>query len=270
MNLTRFIRSLSRRPLNSVALDLSGGGARGAIHLGVLQAFDENKIKIEAISGTSIGAIIGALYCAGVSPLEIKDLFKSQMFASIFHLSWNKRGLLKMARLKKTFKIFIPVNDFKSLEIPFYCCVSNLDSGSCEIFDKGDLNKVVSASASIPILFEAVEINGQHYVDGGLFNNLPVEPLLNKYKNIVGVHVNNYKVSKARNIRAVAERVFNLISKQNIKPNIQKCDFMIEPFLDKPFRVLDFRETNALFEIGYQEGLKFIRQQKKQNYYQKL
>ena len=270
MNLKHFIRNLTRQPLKSVALVLSGGGARGAIHLGVLHAFDENKIKVEAISGTSIGAIVGALYCAGVSPFEIKSLMKSQMFTSIFHLSWNKRGLLKMTRLKKTLQNFIPVNDFKSLEIPFYCCVSNLEKGIYEIIDKGDLNKAVSASASIPILFEAVEINGQHYVDGGLFNNLPVEPLLNKYKNIVGVHVNNYKNSKAHNIRAVAERVFNLVSKQNVKPNIQKCDFLIEPFLEKPFRVLDFQETNALFEIGYQEGLKFIKQHNKQSFYRKL
>ena len=87
MNLKHFIRKLTRQPLKSVALVLSGGGARGAIHLGALHAFDENSIKIEAISGTSIGAIIGALYCAGVSPMDIKELLRSHKFASIFHLS---------------------------------------------------------------------------------------------------------------------------------------------------------------------------------------
>ncbi len=270
MNLTRFIRSLTRQPLKNAALVLSGGGARGAIHLGVLQAFDDNNIKIDAISGTSIGAIVGSLYCAGVSPLEIKDLMKSQIFASIFHLSWSKRGLLKMTRLKKTFKKFIPVNDFKSLEIPFYCCVSNLDTGNYEIIESGNLNKAVSASASIPILFEAVEINGQHYVDGGLFNNLPIEPLQNKYKNIIGVHVNNYKNTKAHNIRAVAERIFTLVSKQNVEPKLQKCDYLIEPFLNKPYRVLNFSFTDELFEIGYKEGVKFIEKYSKKSFYRKL
>lgn len=259
MQILQYIKSLIKPPLNSVALVLSGGGARGVIHLGVLQAFDENQIKIEAVSGSSMGAIIGALYCADIPPKEIKTLMKSKKFASIFHLSWNKKGLLAMTRLKKTLNKFIPINEFKSLKTPFYCCVSNLDTGTYEIINSGSLAIAVSASASIPILFEAIEINGQHYVDGGLFNNLPVEPLLNKYKNIVGVHVNNYKNSKAHSIRAVAERVFTLVSKQNVEPNLKKCDYVIDPYLDKPYRVLDFRHTNTLFEIGYQEGLKFIK-----------
>lgn len=269
MKLVQYIRSLIKPSLKSVALVLSGGGARGVIHLGILQAFDEHHIKVEAVSGSSMGAIIGALYCAGIPPMQIKTLMKTKKFASVFHLSWNKKGLLAMTRLKKTLNEFIPINEFNALKIPFYCCVSNLDTGTYEIIDKGDLTEAVSASASIPILFEAIEINGQQYVDGGLFNNLPVEPLLNKYNNIVGVHVNNYKNSKANNIRAVAERVFTLVSKQNVEPNLLKCDYVIEPYLDKPYRVLDFRHTNTLFEIGYQEGLKFINKNKKKKFFRK-
>ena len=249
---------------------LSGGGARGAIHLGVLKAFDENGIKIEAISGSSIGAIIGSLYCAGVSPLEIKSIIRSKKFASVFHLSWNKKGLLTMTRLRKTLSQFIPINDFKSLKTPFYCCISNLDTGNYEIVSSGDLGLAVSASASIPILFEPVEINGYHYVDGGLFNNLPVEPLQEKYKNVVGVHVNNYQQSSTNNLRAVAERVFTLVSKQNVDPNLKKCDFVIEPKLNQSYRVLDFRHTNELFDIGYEEGLKFINKYGSKTVYKKL
>jgi len=258
MKLTHYFKSFIKPPLKSVALVLSGGGARGAIHLGVLQALDVYKIKVEAISGCSMGAIIGSLYCAGIPPLEMKTLMKSKKFASIFHISWNKRGLLTMTRLKKTLNEFIPINDFESLKIPFYCCVSNLDTGKYEIMNTGDLKKSVAASATIPILFEPVEINGQHYIDGGLFNNLPVQPLLKRYKNIIGIHVNNYKHSKMHNIRAVAERVVTLASKRNLDERLEKCDYVINPYLDKTYRVLDFRHTNTLFDIGYQEGLKFI------------
>ncbi len=258
MKLTHYFKSLIRPPLKSVSMVLSGGGARGVIHLGILQAFDEHQIKVEAISGSSMGAIVGALYCAGISPTEIKMLMKSKKFANTFRLSWNKKGLLSMTRLRKTLNKFIPINEFKTLKIPFYCCVSNLDTGKYEIINTGNLEKAVSASASIPILFEPVEINGQHYVDGGLFNNLPVEPLKNTYKNIIGVHVNNYKYSSAHNIRTVAERVLNLVSKQSVETNFKYCDYIINPYLVKSFRTLDFRHTNSLFDIGYKEGLKFI------------
>lgn len=262
MKIISYIKSILNPPIKGVALVLSGGGARGVIHLGVLQALDENNIKVEAISGTSMGAIIGALYCSGVSPIEIKSIMKSKKFASVFHLSWNRRGLLAMTRLIKTISDFIPTNEFDSLKIPFYCCVSNLDTGKYEIIESGNLTKAVSASASIPVLFEPVEINDQHYVDGGLFNNLPVEPLINNYKNILGVHVNNYKPSRAKNIRNVAERVFNLVSKQNVDPNLIKCDYTINPVLDKAYNVLDFSNTNLLFDLGYKEGIKFIEKYK--------
>jgi len=270
MKLLQFLRTFTKTPLTNVALVLSGGGARGAIHLGVLKAFDENEIKVDAISGSSIGAIIGALYCAGISPLEIKSIMRSKKFASVFHLSWNKKGLLTMTRLRKTLGQFIPINDFKSLKTPFYCCISNLDTGTYEIVDSGDLGLAVSASASIPILFEPVKINGYHYVDGGLFNNLPIEPLKEKYKNIVGVHVNNYQQTTTNNLRAVAERVFTLVSKQNVEPNLKLCDFVIEPLLDQSYRVFDFRHTDELFEIGYEEGLKFISKYSSKDVYKRL
>lgn len=259
MKLIQYFKSLIKPPIKSVALVLSGGGARGAIHLGVLHAFDENNIKIEAISGSSIGAIIGALYCAGTTPMEMKNLMESKKFSSLFNLSWSKRGLLTMNKLKKTLNSFIPINEFKSLKIPFYCSASNFDNGTYEILNKGDLITAVAASASIPILFEPVEINGQHYVDGGILNNLPIEPLLNKYKNIVGIHINNYAPLRASNFRTVAERIFNMVSIQNVRPKLKQCDYVIEPYMKKFYPGLDFRHTEELFEIGYKEGLEFIK-----------
>ncbi len=262
MKLIEFIKSFIKKTPDSLSLVLSGGGARGAIHLGVMQALDEHEIKIEAVSGTSIGAIVGALYCAGMSPLEIKKLMETKKFASVFQLSWNRKGLLTMTKLKKTLAEFIPVNDFQSLRTPFYCCVSNLESGKFEIIDKGDLSRAVLASASIPILFAPIEINGQHYVDGGLLNNLPVEPFQGK-SNVLAIHVNNYKYLGSENIRSIAERVFTLVSRQTARNKLEKCDYVIEPLLDKTYRVLDFRNTGELFDIGYNEGLKFVRGIKK-------
>ena len=247
-----------KRPHPSVSLALSGGGARGVIHLGVLHALDENKIKIDAISGTSIGAIVGALYCAGLSPIDIKNLTGSNSFRKVFHLSWSNKGMLNMDKMMKLLSKFIPKNSFDALNIPFYCCVSNLNKGNYEIINSGDLYKAVAASASIPIIFEPVKINDEFYVDGGLFNNLPTEPLIENYNNVIGVHVNNYRPSEKHSVKTSAERIVSLVIRRNVTPNLKQCDFVIEPFVSKHIGVLDFYDTEFLFDLGYKEAITLI------------
>lgn len=245
------------KKINEVVVALSGGGARGAIHLGVLQAFDDHNIRVKAISGSSIGSIIGALYCAGHSPLKIKSFMNTKEFLKVFSISIKKQGLLDMKKLIKLLSSYIPENDFKTLKIPFYSCVSNLEGGYFEILNQGNLYKSIAASASIPIIFEPVLINDQYYIDGGLFNNLPVEPLLG-LKSIVGVHVNNYKPSDEMNIASSAEKIFTHVIRSNVKPQLEKCDFVIEPYISKHIGVLDFSQTNFLFDLGYKSGLELI------------
>jgi len=256
---TRFIKKIVHHPVNSVSLVLSGGGARGAIHLGVLQALDEYNIKVEAIAGTSIGSIIGAFYSAGITPLQMKKIMESRGFIKMFHFSWNKKGLLTMKDLYRMFEKYHPDKSFSSLNIPFYSCASNLDTNRCEIFHDGDLHKAVAASASIPVLFQPVEMNGCHYIDGGLYNNFPVEPLLKKHSNILGIHINNNKQPDEYNVFAIAERIFTAVVQQNVVRKMNKCDFLINPFLEKRYGIIDFRNTEELFEIGYKEGVDFVK-----------
>jgi NTE family protein len=243
---------------NSISLSLSGGGARGAIHIGVLQALWENNIKIEAIAGVSIGAIIGAFFSAGVQPLQMKKIMETQSFTKLFHFSWNKKGLLKMDILYDIMDKYIPDVNFDNLKIPFHAGLSNLDTGQFEIMNSGNLKKAVAASSSIPVIFEPVLINEHNYVDGGLFNNMPVEPLLNTNSFVLGIHVNNFKPSDELTFITVAERVFTLVILNNAKENFKKCDYLINPFLEKDYGLLDFKYTDILFNIGYVEGLKFV------------
>ncbi len=259
------LRKLTRKPVDSIAVVLSGGGSRGAIEVGVLQALDENGIKVKAISGTSIGAIIGVLYSAGMSPLIMREIMARQTLTKIFHFSWNKKGLLSMNELLKIFKKYNVQNSFDLLNIPFYACASNLDTEKGDIFSSGDLFQSVIASASIPLLFEPVVINNQHYIDGGLYNNFPIEPLLDKYPYILGIHVNNYKEPVDYNALAIAERVFSAVVRRNIVPKLNKCDYLIDPFLENRSGIIDFRQTDKLFEIGYNEGIKFINDKIRKN-----
>lgn len=258
-NFQKILRKLTHKPINSVAVVLSGGGARGAIEVGVLQALNEYNIKVEAVSGTSIGAIVGAFYCAGIKPLEMKKIMKSQRFTKLFHFAWSKKGLLSMSELHRLFKKYEIGESFDSLKIPFFACASNLEKESEEIFHSGNLHQAVVASASIPLLFEPKIINNYHYIDGGLYNNFPIEALIDDYSYILGVHVNNFNHPKDYNAMAIAERVFSAVIKNNVKKKLILCDYLINPFLDDRVGIVDFGTTDKLFEIGYNEGVKFIK-----------
>ncbi len=242
----------------TIALALSGGGNRGAIHVGVLEAFDELGINISAISGTSAGAIIGAFYSSGLSARKMKELLDKQKTSKMLHFTLKNGGIANMKNLKKVLKENISHNDYKHLRNELFICASNIDDADFEIFSEGDLFSHVCASASIPILFEPVLIEGKHYVDGGLFNNLPVEPLVGNFDLVIAVHVNNYNIPKENNFKSIANRVFSLVIKQNVKRNMLKCDFVIDPVLDKPYRNFSRKNTEKLFEIGYIAGLNFI------------
>ncbi|MCK5638758.1 MAG: patatin-like phospholipase family protein [Flavobacteriaceae bacterium] len=243
----------------NVSLVLSGGGARGAMHIGVLKALEEHRIKIEAISGTSMGAIIGVLYCQGLKADDILKILTKNSFFNLFKYNREKGGLLSMKRVKGIFEEHIPHNDFNQLKTPFYCCATNLDSGEYEIFSSGNLHSSVIASASIPIVFQPIKINNKLYIDGGLFNNLPIQPIIEKgYKNIIGIHADNYKHSDKNDTYDIAEKVFASILKHNVKPNLAKCNYVIEPSLGKKYGTLDFKKMKELSEIGYFETKKLF------------
>ena len=244
----------------TIALALSGGGNRGAIHVGVLHAFDENNIKIDAISGTSAGSIIGALYSSGLSAIKIKAIMDKQKTSTMLHFTLKNGGLANMKNLKKILKANIKENNYTHLRNKMYVCASNIDKAEFEIFSEGDLFSHVSASSSVPILFEPVILNNMQYIDGGLFNNLPVEPLVGKYGKVIAVHVNNYEIERKHTIKTVANQIFSMVIKQNVKRNMLKCDFVINPPLDKPYRTFSTKTTEKLFNIGYNAGLEFIKE----------
>jgi NTE family protein len=246
----------------TIALVLSGGGNRGAIHIGVLHAFDEYNINIDAISGTSAGAIIGALYCSGLSALELKDILDSQTIRKMLNLRFAKDGIADMKSLRKLLETNIQHNSYDKLKKKFFVCASDIYEADYEIFSDGDLISHVCASASVPIIFKPLIINNKHYVDGGLFNNLPVEPVLNKYDTVIGVHVNNYKIGGSLGYKVIAKQVFSVVIKHNVKRNMKLCDFVIDPILEKSYRNFSKKTTNELFEIGYKEGIAFLKQNK--------
>lgn len=238
---------------------LSGGGARGIVHIGVLEALHKYGIRPEIISGASMGALVGVFYAAGFEPRQILDLVKTNKTMKLFKWQLPSSGLIDLKKLRSVLEKHIGTDDFSVLTKPFYCSVVNLNSGHSEIKSSGKLFQWVLASASIPVIFEPQIIDGVSYVDGGLLNNLPVDCIRHQCRIMIGVHVNhNGPEDNITGIKAVAERTFRLAVGQNVRDSLAKCDFVIDPPETRRFNTFDFKKADEIFQIGFEETEKRI------------
>ncbi|MFW5751907.1 MAG: patatin-like phospholipase family protein [bacterium] len=234
---------------------LSGGAARGIAHLGVLQVLEENGIFPEYVSGCSMGAIVGALYAAGIKPSRIYEIFRKKKNRGIFGFNLLKRGLTNMKILENILKENIEENSFNTLHRKFYISTVNLNKGNYEIISKGELFQWVMASSAIPVIFEPRIINGNTYVDGGLMNNMPVEPLLELDCFIIGVHVNYINhVNTIDGVKDIADRCFRLSIWENVKKRIEACHYLFEPKKAHEYGLFEFEKMDELYETGYEEA----------------
>ena len=240
-----------------IGLCLSGGGARGLAHLGVLQALDELGVEPKMITGTSAGAIAGSLYALGIPPKKKKKKVRTKSMFDVFKLAIGKSGFSEMTYLRKIFEDTCHDDDFSELKIPFVACVSELRSGRAEMISEGSVIDAVVASASIPILFEPVEKDDKLYVDGGVLNNMPIEPLEEKGLKIIGVNINVHGESgnMPNKMKNVAERIFELSLWYPTKKRFEKCDVQIDVTGAFSYGLFDFNKGEELFEIGYKAAM---------------
>ena len=177
---------------DGIGLALSGGAARGIAHAGVLEVFAGEGIPVRAIAGTSAGAIIGALFAAGVSPREIGRLALETRWLDLFTVRLPRAGLLPGEGLEQFLERHLPVRTFAELRLPFVAVATDLATGERVDLSAGDLVPAVLASCSVPILLEPVALGGRLLVDGGISSQLPVRALrvLNGALPAVAVDVN--------------------------------------------------------------------------------
>jgi NTE family protein len=244
-----------------IGMALSGGGARGIAHLGVLKALKEQGIEPDMISGVSAGAITGALYAVGYQPDEVLEIFITTKMFRFLRPAMSKMGLLKMEKTDELYLKYLTGNSFDNLKIPLIVSATNLNEGETVYFSQGELIKPVQASSCIPVLFEPIRFNGCTYVDGGILNNLPVEPLLDTCDCIIGVHSNPYDPKQPLNsMRTVMERTLLLAVQYNVKERIKCCDLFIEPAGLRRFTTFDIAKAREIFEIGYQHTMEMAPQ----------
>lgn len=276
-----------------IGLVLSGGGAKGLAHIGVLKVIDSLNIKIDYIAGTSMGAIVGGLYAAGYSGKQLDSIFKnlntealvqdytprkSKSFRTkkndeiyAFTLPFNKfkielptslsRGMYNFNLFSKLLLPISDTTDFKDLSIPFFCIATNIETGEEVILDKGNLAQALVASGAIPSLYNPKEINGVLLLDGGLVNNYPVKRLKEKGINyIIGIDV-QASLKKAKELKGASD-ILNQISSFSIIKNFQEkketTNCYIKPNIDN-YNVLSFDKGKEIIKEGEKAALANIK-----------
>ena len=233
-------------------LVLSGGGARGFAHLGVIQALNEAGIYPDVISGTSAGALAGVLYADGHTPKEILTMLNFGSRFDFMRPTLPREGLLQIGGIIKILKNNLRAKTFEELKIPLYVSATDLNNGKAVYFSKGDLVDPVIASASIPVLFQPVIIDSICYVDGGVLDNLPIRPIKNKCKFLIGSFVNPVGyMEKVSGLINIAERTFMLSMSKEITEKSKKFDLFVAPLELCNYKILYPEKADELFSVGY-------------------
>ncbi|WP_428770179.1 patatin-like phospholipase family protein [Treponema sp. HNW] len=281
-----------KRP--SVALVLAGGGARGFVHIPFLELIDELGIPVDMIVGTSAGAIIGGLYCAGYTPSEIRDsvlyldwtdIFRNDNFSPFEH-ALNEHGIpanplaLKLGAdfslnlgkgiltgqkafdQLKSLTVKIPSYiDFDSLPVSFRAASTDLLSGELVIFEQGDLTEAMRASMSIPGFFEPFDIDGRQYIDGSVRDNFPVKAAKNLgYDIIIGIEISNPLKKESGDLDSSPLKVLEqMTSMQQVirgKEDYKLTDLTMFPDI-RDFSMLDYLRAEEIYNRGKAEAERY-------------
>jgi len=239
-----------------IGIVLSGGGARGIGHLGMIKALEEFGIKATHISGTSAGAIAAAFYAAGYSATEILNILKKGHIFNFSNLLIKRQGLFAMKGFHDIYLECFPNNSFDDLQIPLYIAATDILKGELVYFSSGNLSQAIMASSCLPLLFQPVSYNNTLYVDGGVMNNFPIEPLMGQCDIIIGSYVNSIKkeIDKV-GMNNILDRCFHLAMKSSVEQKTLSCNLYFEPPNMSQFSLYNLKNADEIFEYSYRYAL---------------
>ncbi len=243
-----------------VGLVLSGGGIRGLAHLGFLKALKEKGFTISHITGSSAGAISGALFAAGYDPDDMYRLFmKIKLYRFIRPVLMGK-GLFNMELTSKIYHELIPHNSFEKLQIKLTITAVNLNDNRLEFVNHGELIPMILASGTVPGLFQPIRHQGKMYIDGGVLNNFPVEPLLGDCEYIIGGNCNDigYIDPTTLSMKRMIERAAILRLNTDFTSKAHNCNLLFNPIGLGDFSGFEVRFAEYLFRTGYEHALEVI------------
>ena len=277
-----------------VGLVLSGGGAKGLAHIGVLKVIDSLGIQVDYIAGTSMGAVVGGLYASGYNANQLDSIFSAidvdaliqdytprgaksfyekrndEIYAltlpfNNFRLglpSGLSKGLYNFNLISRLTKHVSHIRDFDELPIPFLCIATDLETGEQILLDSGVLAQSIIASGAIPTLYNPVEINGKLHIDGGVVNNYPVEELKNRGVDfIIGVDVQDGLKARDQleDVTSVLSQLNNFSMIEKMEGKRRMTNIYIKPDT-KGFSVVSFDNGQEIIKKGTEKAIEFINQ----------
>ncbi len=284
-----FSRADSLRPSHqSVGLVLSGGGAKGIAHIGVIQALEENDIPIDYIAGTSMGAIVGALYSMGYTPAEMMELLMSRDFSywstgridenlvyyfakddptpALFTIPVSLRDTVSVTRYPASFisplpmnfgflDLFTPCNaqcdgDFDRLFVPFRCVASDVRNKHKVVCSRGQLGDAVRASMSFPVVFQPIEMDSVLLYDGGIYDNFPVDVMRSEFAPSIMIGVDVHGTTDPAKARDLINQIEEMVIQNNDYELPGEEGIRIRLDLNR-FSLLDFQAAPEIYRIGY-------------------
>ena len=267
-----------------VGLVLSGGGAKGLAHIGVLKTLDSLNIKVDYIAGTSMGAVVGGLYASGYSAKQLDSIFSKldvnallqdytpresksfyekrndEIYAltlpfSNFKLglpSGLSKGLYNFNLISRLTKHVSHIREFNQLPIPFLCIATDLETGNQVVLEKGILAEAIIASGALPTLYNPIEINGRLLIDGGVVNNYPVEELTSRgITVIIGVDVQEGLKNRTQlnDVTAVLSQINNFSMIEKMEEKKRLTTIYINPEV-KGYSVVSFEKGIEIIQKG--------------------
>ncbi|MDQ7066696.1 MAG: patatin-like phospholipase family protein [Sulfurimonas sp.] len=237
-----------------ISLCLSGGAAKGAFHLGCISILEEHNIEIKAISGTSIGALIGASIASGKSAKEILEIFKSKEFKSIFKFTFTKSYLYKIDMQSPVLEELVNKHSFEELKIPLVITVTNIDNAKCEYLSRGTkLHEYILASCAISPIVEPKEIEGNLYVDGGVTDNFPVEVLQKYPYKILGINLYPFNKKRPSSLIGWIKKIIFIAWHAPNLAKKQACDFYVSSDKLNDISLFSFKNLDKSYELGRNE-----------------
>lgn len=284
----------------AVGLVLSGGGAKGIAHIGVIQALEDNGIPIDCISGTSMGSIVGGLYAMGYTPAEMMQLIESKPFQywstgridsdltyyflqeepepTLINVAVGSGGSHPTTSLSSVLPSSLinplPMNfafielfsaytaqcggDFNKLMVPFRCVASDVDLKRKAVFSRGDLGDCIRASMSFPLVFHPIEIEGRPMYDGGIYDNFPVDVMIDQFDPhiIIGVDVSSGNTPDNINSNMMDQMESLIMQESNYQVPPDR-GMRLKMDLDR-FGLLDFGKAPEIYQIGYDYATKMM------------
>ena len=234
-----------------VVLALSGGGARGGFHLGALQALEEAGIEVSAISANSIGSIIACSYAAGRQPKDILAMLSSKAFRKLIRFNFFKGSLFEINKKSPILRELFPITRIENLSIPVHVNATNLDTGALRAFSQGEVLACCLASSAAWPFLSAQHIDQETYVDGGYYNNMPIEKISHHNLPIIAINLHPLPKQKAISFFQKLSRMLFISWQSQVLYQENAYDLEISDPEIKKLSIFKFNKSQKAYDLGY-------------------